>query len=437
MHVRRRWPALTLAWLGALGLCACQQVAKVPGMSRISGDTRELTQEELREGLRQYSNTFTAMVISAADQILSGTRDRTIRRRSLLWKVRMIPIAKKAAGLPTAQQSYVASLALAVAMADYLENGEGAELFAEQQPIAVSAALEVEQNARDLGARFLTQQEIQRLERKMDQVVDEHPIRGEFAAGALFEGLTDPETQSSLAWALNVPMAPFRALGGISEGAQAIREFNEIAAQLVDLTADLPRLLRWQLELFLYDFEDRQTTTESLQAMQILAESSNSLAATVETLPEFLSSNAPETLRDARATLAQAESAIAEARALVTPLGDIATQIRAAGDSWTTVVQELSSDEEPDPDARPFDIREYERTAQEIRLAGDELRELVVEVRALAGDPELGTVVGGLEGSGRSLVDMAAWRLLQLMLVFFALLFVYRLVSSRIGARSS
>jgi hypothetical protein len=437
MQRKRSWPALVLAGLYAAGLCACQQVGRVPGMSRVGGDTRLLTQEELRGGLLQYSNTFAGVVITAADRILAGTRDRTIRRRSLLWKVQMIPIAKKAASLPTAQQSYVASLALAVAMSDYFEQGEGAELFAEHQPIAVTAARELEQDARDLGARFLTEQELDRLNRKMDELVREHPIRGEFSAGSLFEGLTDPETQSSLAWALNVPMAPFRALGGINEGAQAIREFNQIAAQLVDLAADLPRLLRWQLELFLYDFEDRQTTLDGLAAIQTLAESSQDLAATVETLPEFLSSNAPATLRDARATLAQAESALAEARTLVTPLSDIATQMRAAGDSWAAIVQELSSDDEPDPDAHPFDIREYERTAQEIRLASDELKELVVEVRSLAGGPELGTVVGGLEGSGRSLVDMAAWRLLQLILVFFALLFVYRLVSARIGARGA
>jgi hypothetical protein len=349
----------------------------------------------------------------------------------------MIPIAKKAVSLPTPQQSYVATLALAVGMADYLEHGEGAELFGEHQPIAVAAARELEQDARDLGAQFLTAQELERLDQKMNEIVGRHPIRGEFATGALFEVLGDPKTQSSLAWALNVPLTPFRALGGINEGAQAIREFNHVAAQMVDLAADLPRLLRWQLELFLYDFEDRETTLESVAAFRTLAESSERLSAAAASLPDLIATNAPETLEDARATLAQAESALAEARALVTPMSDIATQIRAAGDSWGAVVEAFGSDGEPDPDSRPFDITEYERTAQEIRLAGDELKELVVEIRALADSPELGTVMGGLEGSGRSLVDLAAWRLLQLMLLFFALLLVYRLISSRIGARSS
>jgi hypothetical protein len=118
---------------------------------------------------------------------------------------------------------------------------------------------------------------------------------------------------------------------------------------------------------------------------------------------------------------------------LVGPLSGIAEQLREAGEAWSDIAREVGRKEEPSPDSRPFDIREYERTAQETRSATEELRGLVAEVRALAQDPELPTAVAGIEGSGRSLVDAAAWRVLQLMLVFFFLILVYRLVSSRIG----
>ena len=73
-------------------------------------------------------------------------------------------------------------------------------------------------------------------------------------------------------------MLPFRALTGVSEGAQGIREFNRTALQLADLFADLPRLVRWELELLLYDVEDRETLTQSLAAFQVLAESSHRLS---------------------------------------------------------------------------------------------------------------------------------------------------------------
>jgi hypothetical protein len=369
------------------------------------------------------------VISAAAHEISSRTRDRAILRRTPLWKVEMIPLASNASYISNPQQAYVAQLMLAVAMRQYLEEGSGAALFGEHQPIAVEAARELERDVRALGARFLDPAELDRLGGEVEALGRKHPIRGEFSPGALMEGLTDPETRSSLAWAVNLPMAPFRALTGVSEGGQAMRDFNQTARQLAHLVADLPRVVRWQLELLLYDVEDRETTLEGLAAFQMLAESSRRFSEAVETLPEDLNANASPALESARETLREAGAALAQVQDLVGPLGGIAEQLREAGKAWSDIGRE----EEPRPDSRPFDIREYERTAQEIRGTSEELRVLVAEVRALAQDPELPTAVAGIEGSGRSLVDAAAWRAFQLMLVFFFLILVYRLVSSRIG----
>ena len=43
--------------------------------------------------------------------------------------------------------------------------------------------------------------------------------------------------------------------------------------------------------------------------------------------------------------------------------------------------------------------------------------------------------VSGAESSGRTLVDHAAWRGLQLLLVAFGLLLAYRLLASRLAPR--
>jgi hypothetical protein len=392
-----------------------------------------MTEEELRAELRGYSVTFGSVVSAATHEISSRTRDRAIRRRTLLWKVRMIPIAKNASYVSDPQQAYVATLAVAVGMRQYLEDGSGAALFGEYQPIAVEAARELERDARELGARFLDPADLDRLARDVEVLGREYPIRGEFSPGALAEGLTDPETRNSLAWAVSFPMAPFRALTGVSEGGQAMRDFNQTARHLADLVDDFPRVVRWQLELLLYDLEDHETTLEGLAAFQMLAESSRRFSEAVETLPEDLNANASPALESARETLREAESTLAQVQDLVGPLSGIAEQLREAGEAWSDIAREVGREEEPRPDSRPFDIREYERTAQETRSAAEELRVLVAEVQALAQDPELPTAVAGIEGSGRSLVDAAAWRVLQLMLVFFFMILVYRLVSSRIG----
>jgi hypothetical protein len=415
------------------GLCACQHVPNVPGLPWSAGAGSALTEEELRAELRQYAVTFSSVISAATHEIGSRTPDRAIRRRTLLWKAQMIPLARSASYIRDPQQAYVAQLVLAVGMRQYLEDGSGAALFGEHQPIAVEAARELEGNARALGARFLDPAELDRLGGEAEALVSEYPIRGEFSPGALVEGLADSKTRSSLAWAVNLPMAPFRALTGVNEGAQAMRDFNQTTLQLADLMADFPRVVRWQLELLLYDVEDRETTLEGLAAFQVLAESSRRFSEAVEALPEDLTASASPGLESARETLREAESTLAQVQDLVGPLSGIAEQLREAGEAWSDIAREVGRKEEPSPDSRPFDIREYERTAQETRSAAEELQALVGEVRALAQDPELPTAVAGIEGSGRSLVDAAAWRVFQLMLVFFFLILAYRLVSSRIG----
>lgn len=426
MSSRGRRPLLPLVCVAAF--CACQSAPDLLTASGWGEATPTLTEEELRAGLLQYSITFSSVITAAAQEISSRTRDRSIRRRALLWQVQMIPLAKTTTYVPDPQQAYVGGLALAVGMREYLVDGQGTEIFGEHQPIAVAAVREIEEDARELGARFLAPADLERLGREVEAVVRKNPIRGEFSPGGLVEGMTDRETRRSLTWVVDLPMLPFRALGGVNEGAQAIREINQTAGRLADLAAELPRLLRWQLELLLYDVEDRDTVLEGMAAFQELAESSSRLSQAAETLPETLSTDAAATLQSARATVAEANAALGQVQALLGPLGGLAEQVRAAGDAWGAAIREARGGGEPDPEARPFDIREYERTAQEISVAAAGLQELVAELHTLAETSELPAAMAGIEGGGRSLIDAAAWRLFQLMLAFFGLLLLYRLV---------
>jgi hypothetical protein len=69
----------------------------------------------------------------------------------------------------------------------------------------------------------------------------------------------------------------------------------------------------------------------------------------------------------------------------------------------------------PDPNARPFDIIDYERTATQIGTSATELRALIADVR------------GG--GPGASLLDALLWRALAFVAGAFALLLVYRVLA--------
>ncbi len=69
----------------------------------------------------------------------------------------------------------------------------------------------------------------------------------------------------------------------------------------------------------------------------------------------------------------------------------------------------------------------------ELQRTSASMQALVGDLHELVSTPEVPAVLAGIEAGGQSLVDAAAWRLLQLMLLFFALLLGYRFVSARIG----
>jgi len=105
--------------------------------------------------------------------------------------------------------------------------------------------------------------------------------------------------------------------------------------------------------------------------------------------------------------------------------------VQQAGIAWAGLVEQLREPEASGSGeaSRPFDVLDYERTATQVTSAVEELRRLLADIHAL--DPVLGRV----EAGGRALVNLAAWRLLELLLVFFALLFLYRRLETRFAAR--
>jgi hypothetical protein len=112
-------------------------------------------------------------------------------------------------------------------------------------------------------------------------------------------------------------------------------------------------------------------------------------------------------------------------REVAGPLDSAAQSLRDGSVAWREVIGTRAEREaNDDGNGRPFDIREWENTAVAIGSAADQLR-------GLAGDAE--TLADSRAFVG--VVDRIFWRSVVLMLVFFGLLLVYRVIASRLDAR--
>jgi hypothetical protein len=387
------------------------------GASQIFG--ARMTEEELRSEIGGFATRFGGVVGSAAEDISDATDQRVIRKRTLLWRMRMIPAAQAAAFTDSAQEGYLRALGLSIAQRLYLTEGDGRALFGAQQPIAVDVANSLEQDALQIGALFLSPEKQQQVKSDVEALARKNPIVGrDFSLQRVKNVSQQAASSASLMSVLTFPLAPFKALEGVDSGAAAIRDFNATAEMFSRIVAQLPAQIRAESELLLYDVEDRETVIHSVAAIEAMAASAQRASESIERLPADIQ----KSLADSKGAIQEANQALLTAREILVPLTQVSENVKLAGDSWAALFPKKRDGE---PTGRPFDVREWQSAAAQIGTSAGELRALAVEINTLTAGTKL-----------EAAVDHAAWRAAQLVALFFALLVGYRLLAWRLGRGS-
>lgn len=381
------------------------------------GSENAFSQDDLRSELTSFVGAFSAGIRSASEDIADATRDLTIRRRTVLWRLRMIPAVQNVAFRDvSAQESYVLVLTLAIMQRQYLSDGDGRDLFGPQQPIAVDTAHDLELRVIDIGSQFLNKAQLERVAHETDALARRYPIRGrDFSFQQAIGATKHVGEGSSLGWLITLPLSPFRALQGVDTGAQAIRDFNQTAREFGQIVSALPDQLRLEIELVLYDVEDRDTVVRSLAAFESLAQSAAKASDAVNRLPDDLRG----ALGDSKDALGQAAATVEQARGLAAPLDSATQNLRDASADWLSLIGSRAERDKV-TDERPFDIRDWQDTAKQIGTSAAELRGLASDLHAVGAADPLSAAV-----------DRAFWRGVELIAVFFAALLVYRLLTAR------
>ena len=141
-------------------------------------------------------------------------------------------------------------LRAATAQYEDLVMGAGADLFRRRTARRlVAASEELVEAARDIGRCFLSPAQQAKLEEQVTALAGIRSAASSYRRPCRPWSLwTAPG--GSFDWAVGLPLAPFRALEGVDAGAQAIRDFNATAQRFNQVVADLPQILRWNVELF-------------------------------------------------------------------------------------------------------------------------------------------------------------------------------------------
>lgn len=464
-----------------LAAAGCAQQAGGPVSRQDHARNTPVSKEELRDALDDFEDIAQATIKEAAGRIDDASKDPAIRRRTLLWRIRMVSACHTVLKQDDPVKALLDAWTVCLRMANYFEQGDGRQLFGEHWDIAAKASHELVAEAERVAGLILSEGKLEATRKQIAALAAEHPMRGEFA-GAVFRSSTQaPQAGGPILDVLTLPLAPFRAFGGIDRGAAALVGLSDVADRFTDVVEGLPEGTRWQLELLMLGLDDNETMKSARSSWETLSENSSRAVTAIETWPydfgeqarllleqfDAQQANTQNTLILAQQTVEALDQALARFDGSAQTLDFTARSVDQAGRAWTTtantigqVVQDMAAlgkDPTTQPataptttsapaeqQGRPFDILDYRDTADALTRAATELNHLALQVQDLTGSKELEQTLDGIDarivaaithtqGEARLLTDRVAWRLAQVIVLTFVCALVYRLVVTRWG----
>jgi hypothetical protein len=319
----------TAVGLALCSLVACSSMLKRPEQAdikpwpEIRSDFRV---ETLRASLYEYSITFAAQVDLTASSIERRATDATVRRNALLWRIRAIPEMRKATFRMEPVSGLVDAWTLSRQMDQLFSEGAGAGAFGTFQPEAVAVSRRLVDQMREIGGSIAMSAEAGAgFERRIiDPWVAEHPLR-------------------DITFVRDSPVARFaehvRTLGGVSQSVGTVEELAIAVSQQARIyLADLPRLLRGEVDLMRLDMLASQDLASMQGDLHVAATAAGRLASSGESLSALVENERRIVLDEGSRQLALAMKALSAERELA-----IDTIIRALASERGEALRDVAS----------------------------------------------------------------------------------------------
>jgi hypothetical protein len=232
----------------------------------------------LREELRTFQNETEALIEGTADAIARRSPGNDVRNASLLWKTRLSGRLEDKLKDPNPMVALLDAWVFAKQVLEYMELGEGKDLFKSAQPQAVEAARRTLERVREIAERYMPPDKLPATREQIARHAADHKLTGLFEETRSASVRSNDAVLGGLQQVLALPLAPFRAAEGVREGAGAFTKFNETVA-------DLPRKSRWEAEVFLTTLDRNETVQSALASVDRTSRSAERFAAVAENLP--------------------------------------------------------------------------------------------------------------------------------------------------------
>ncbi|MFP4028034.1 MAG: hypothetical protein ACLFWL_09610 [Candidatus Brocadiia bacterium] len=406
---------------------------------------------QLQQELNLFASTALADIAGTASEIASATEKRRIREQSLRWKIDAAEKINESIAQSDVRRSFLAMWLVLAREHHSLKDGQKSDLFGDHQKMAVNLLERQLQQVEKLGGTHFAPEMIDAARDDIRKLASKS-MDAPGSASSSMSGLHS--VPGDIGRLLTIPLMPFQAF---SDTPTAISQLAVSTDSFSTVAGNLPRRLRWEMELLLLEMESLESVTEFRDSLQRSVRTLERFSTWVEHLPQELRQEVREVIAALERNQPQLHAMLTEARQAATEVNEglgkaqvtsdrvsrLATELSATADAWQKTVsalQRLLGDWREYKDSLPPAQPDKEKTTVADYLAlAKETNETLTQARGLLHDVRQADqnqrTVSRLSVEATNLMNALVMRLALLIGLVLVAVVAGRFIWVRIGRR--
>jgi hypothetical protein len=237
-------------------LCALLLLTGGPGELRAAPSANpkstvaKMSAEEIETRLAIFYATFVNTVSAVVERQGTSDADLDRLRRLTLSKIRAVRACRSTVFQTNPRNALIDTWALCLQFKVRLEGESGERIYGVDAPALREAARRLQAEIEAVAADVLAEEDVLTVRARFEAFYRELPSADARATAPP----TSTEIQSALpdlGWLFKLPLAPFRALAGVDNTAQALVDLGHTTEKLTQIAANLPLEVSWETEMLL------------------------------------------------------------------------------------------------------------------------------------------------------------------------------------------
>ncbi len=424
-----------------LGACATLQrdATEEPSRQLDGAEAGErVTRAELDELTRGFADRYVGLLYSVCDALMENNPDPAQRHAAQML---LVDNASNVYDIASNADAFTRVLDLVVVTTlvsqEWDNDGRAVAVFGKRGQALAEALSQARAESRMLAARVLTADQLGILDSLLRDWRQENPkvVRASFVRFSNFAFGRGKSAADQILEARGL-------FAEIGEVGQSVDEARMLGERMFYRLKRESTLLRWQAAAMKGDLVATPEINTALADVHSMTDQIERLPANIAAERQAILTGIDDRLQRADATIANVRATLDEADTFVAslkPVGESLNEMLTTTDTLFARYAALDRSKTGN-EGRPFDIREYEQTAEEVTLAVKRMNELLTTTGHLLGSPDLRhgmqEVNDSVDGRIMTVADQSQvvmnaffWRVYALLGLLFALLILYRVIS--------